>query len=776
MAEQQTCGLCLRFNSIVENFGKCRLLGYELKSSDDACQKFVNDIQIEKDQEAGWFVILTPSSEKVGPFRLFNDIDCVGIGESAGIKPKEVLKAILKVPPQLVEGFDIEKFKRKELEKISRDATIKQAMEELKGKNTYDMLLEVISRVVKEDLVAKQFDLLHCLSAYAEAINELKEAPTSEGKTYPTMQILNLFPRGDVWRLGGLSPTALAHDFGQVVDEQGNPLDPELKRLTDEIEKLEQQAIEVDTKARQKIRLEINKLRKQIRHMVLHSERFINLENKIICFLDNPHPETWARLRPIMSHDVWRTTYKFTDRVGRKGPLKQFTAHLVGFPVFIAFKAETKKPEIWDQILSRGTTVPVEMSTRKYRKAIKLQSEKKGLPQPSFERKIGIEDFKKARLVIEAIKKRLLEIKEKAKKQSRTEGIPNLFWIPYYNKIGQDFPAEIGTHMRESQRFLTIIQMHASANVFNRPILEIDEAEYIICTVEDYAKAMELFFSEQAKKVIFSKIPKYKIDFFEKVILPLFKQMNPTQTDEPIGITSEQMGQKYIDVYNKPISSNTINYHYLRTLEEMNFITRERDPTNKSRKLTIPLKSDVFEKELPIETHFKNGCVLTLEELKEAFNRDIQSSVSKPPSIRIKNFDGSPLSLEQFHEKFMLIKTPLAYTTSKAEEKMVSEQKSVKDKPVLEKGVIGRLSTQEVEQVPKTETLTPTHAPTLTQENFEKVVNAIKTIEDRSVYATLPQLAFSSGMPQSDLKEILKVMEKEGRVFQYKEGAWKLAK
>jgi len=40
-------------------------------------------------------------------------------------------------------------------------------------------------------------------------------------------------PRKDVWRLGGLSPTALAHDYGVLVDEDGNPLEPKIRELRD---------------------------------------------------------------------------------------------------------------------------------------------------------------------------------------------------------------------------------------------------------------------------------------------------------------------------------------------------------------------------------------------------------------------------------------------------------------------------------------------------------------------------------------------------------------
>jgi len=60
-----------------------------------------------------------------------------------------------------------------------------ETVEKYRGKDTYPTLLKTIGYTVKRDNIAKQLDLLHVLSMYAAPTNELKEAPTSEGKTYP---------------------------------------------------------------------------------------------------------------------------------------------------------------------------------------------------------------------------------------------------------------------------------------------------------------------------------------------------------------------------------------------------------------------------------------------------------------------------------------------------------------------------------------------------------------------------------------------------------------
>lgn len=50
------------------------------------------------------------------------------------------------------------------------------------------------------------------------SINVFLKGPSSIGKTYVTMEALKYFPQSDIWMLGGLSPTALVHDYGVFFD------------------------------------------------------------------------------------------------------------------------------------------------------------------------------------------------------------------------------------------------------------------------------------------------------------------------------------------------------------------------------------------------------------------------------------------------------------------------------------------------------------------------------------------------------------------------------
>jgi len=568
--------------------------------------------------------------------------------------------------------------------KAKKEVGLEEIINEFKGKDTYPILLKTIGYTVKRDNIAKQHDLLHVSSMYAAPINELKEAPPSEGKTYPLMQIIRLFPREDVMVLGGLSPTALAHDYGIPVDPTGKDLRPRIQEIRDKIEKLKDQKAEAERGEKEKIKREIEKLQREIYELTKDSKRLIDLENKVIVFVDNPDPRTWARLRPIMSHDKWETSYKFTDRTSKSGPLKQITVVLRGWPVFIAFKAEETPNkgwtrEIWQQILTRGTTVPVEMSSEKYKEAIKLTGVKKGLPQPVLNRELQLDEFRKCQRIVRAIRHRILTMKQRVREQTGCRELPNIFWIPFHDVVTENFPHRKGTHMREADRFLSIVQNHAVANVFNRPTIEIDGVPYLICTIRDLQKAIELYFSEEARKTIFSKIPTNQIKFFEEVIVPLSEQW-------PGGVDTVAMQKKYKEVFDESISINTINYHYLQPLENMDLISRDDDPNDKRRKLTIPLREKVFAGEAQICTLFEKGDIFTLENLKEASKkleklivRDTHSNI-----VKIKDYDGSVIDVDALYDKYF---SKNALITRGMSNNYLSEQ-GEETKPKKEWGIV----------------------------------------------------------------------------------------
>ena len=107
----------------------------------------------------------------------------------------------------------------------------------LQGLDVYEKLVEVGEKTIKDDPRMVEFCLQTIMSAYVcDPGNLAPEAPSSEGKTYGVVETAKLFPKEDVWLLGGLSPTAIANDRGILVDESDNPVEPRLEALYQEAE------------------------------------------------------------------------------------------------------------------------------------------------------------------------------------------------------------------------------------------------------------------------------------------------------------------------------------------------------------------------------------------------------------------------------------------------------------------------------------------------------------------------------------------------------------
>ena len=292
------------------------------------------------------------------------DYEIDGELEKWTVQPKDVFKAMMAVYAYLQEPEP-----QSAAAASAEDEKLKSS---ILGVDVFNYLMTVLGKTVKRDEKAVGLELLHMLSAYtSEPANIGVEAPTSEGKTYPAVQVAKLFPKEDVFMLGALSPTALAHDYGVLVDKDGQPIEEQLDGLREELRNAE----DPDDKAI---------LKKQIQKLMEDSRYLVNLEAKILIFLEDPQPETWARLRPILSHDVEETAYKFTDRAGRGSPLRQVTVVLRGWPVAVYFRAVGKASPFWDQMATRFTTISPEMTSEKYREAIQLTAMKMGLPHSVY--------------------------------------------------------------------------------------------------------------------------------------------------------------------------------------------------------------------------------------------------------------------------------------------------------------------------------------------------------------------------------------------------------
>jgi len=188
---------------------------------------------------------------------------------------------------------------------------------------TMEEVAKCLDITIKHDEANKIITFLCMLSAYTEdsQFNISFNAPSSAGKTYIATEVAKLFPKEDVELMSKVSPTALFHRTKQHKSEE---------------------------------------------------DYIVDLERKIIIFLDQSSYESLKALRPILSHDQKETTFSFTDRTQKSG-LRTIKAIIRGFPAVINC---TANPVFDEQEATRFLTISPEATQDKIHTSIELTLKK----------------------------------------------------------------------------------------------------------------------------------------------------------------------------------------------------------------------------------------------------------------------------------------------------------------------------------------------------------------------------------------------------------------
>jgi hypothetical protein len=236
------------------------------------------------------------------------------------------------------------------LEKVEVTERIERMLE---NKEFFEKFVESVGATVKRDEPMKELLILTGISAYSEdPINVFLKGPTSTGKTFPAREVFEHFPERDVWYLAGLSPKALAHEFGEW-DGEGH--------------------------------------------------RFVvDLRYKILFFLEPPSFMTYMMLRPILSHDRYEFDYKFVDKTG-KGQMRTQTVTLRGWPACVFCSSEVNYIE---DLTTRGITHTPDITKEKWKDAIKRRALESSTPWLLGKEKIRRRDIRDS---VKALKNRIIK-------------------------------------------------------------------------------------------------------------------------------------------------------------------------------------------------------------------------------------------------------------------------------------------------------------------------------------------------------------------------------
>lgn len=383
-----------------------------------------------------------------------------------------------------------------------------------------DEIAEILDSTIRHDRRNKLITFLGMILTYTaeDQINVSFTAESSSGKSYIPLELAWYFPKKDIIEYSYVSPTAFFHEYGTL------RADPTDTRTMDE-----------------------EKKRKIIQ---------IDLHQKILVFIDQPHDLLLQRLRPLLSHDRKTLVAKITDR--RKiGGLATKTVLINGFPTVLFC---TAKFSMQDQERTRLLLLSPEITPEKIRDAILLKIEKDSNRE-------AFHDFMESdpRRTWLASRVELIS----------SAGIEHII-IPeeLRTKIADEFFQThkdlIPRHQRDIGRLLALIKAHALLNLWQRQRI----GNAIVANSTDFSEGLKLYVEISTANEL--GLPPEVFNVFLAL-----KEKVPDS-----GATRKQLRAFYYQTFHRTIGTKRLD-ETLNLLESVGLLADEPDPSNRSQKLFV---------------------------------------------------------------------------------------------------------------------------------------------------------------------------------------------
>lgn len=380
-------------------------------------------------------------------------------------------------------------------------------------------LKEILNLTIKQDDANKLITFLCCLSAYTEnsQFNLSFNAPSSSGKSYIPTQVSALFPKEDVIKLAYASPMAFFHDQGVFDKEKGG--------------------------------------------------YYVDLERKILIFLDQPHIMLLEHLRPLLSHDEKEMQIKIADKTQKHG-LRTKNIVVKGYPAVIFCTAGLKVDE---QEATRFLLLSPETTPEKIRQGVSEVLDKESDSEGYLKK---LDDDPDRRLLIERIKaikgSQIKEIKIKKGEKAQIKE-----WFMKRHKM------PIPRLQRDIKRLTSIIKVFSLLNLWHR---EFETLHVIFVSEEDISAGFEIWEDISLGQEL--NLPPYIYQFYKEVVLPLYQE-------KEVGLTRGGLLQGHLRIYGRPLPDWQLRRDIIPMLEMAGLVTQEKDPDDKRNKLIFPVLEDV---------------------------------------------------------------------------------------------------------------------------------------------------------------------------------------
>ncbi len=393
-------------------------------------------------------------------------------------------------------------------------------------------------------------------------VNVFIKGESSSGKTFNTTEVMAVFPKDSVWMLGGLSPKALIHGYGVLVDKNDEEIylfdkpstRKPTKRKSENDEKFNERLKEWETE--QLIWKERMK----------DSKYVIDLNGKILVFLEAPPLETFMMLRPILSHDVPEISYRFVDKTGG-GSLQTRNVVIRGWCATIFC---TIQCDYLEELSTRSFTTSPSVTTEKIKAGVNAVGEKAAFP----EKYTNQQERDLLTSYIEYVSNQ--KIGQKFYDGTPSYGIIN----PLAIKLVEYYPTIEPRAMRDTQHLLALTNVSAMLHYAQRPILSIhennDTINYILVTLRDIENIFE--FLPKIGETTVSGLPQENLDVFERVCIPLFEEKGSE------GFSRDDVVQKQNEVFPNKKREYSYLVKILKSLTKRGYLTEFTKTEHKNKK------------------------------------------------------------------------------------------------------------------------------------------------------------------------------------------------
>jgi hypothetical protein len=392
---------------------------------------------------------------------------------------------------------------------------LKARLWQVRRPTTFSEIADVLGSTIRHDLATKL--ILFCAGVLTftdeDQTNILMAGESAGGKSYTALEVTAYFPASAVRIIATASPTAFFHDEGTWDKEQ---------------------------------------------HLLR-----VDLRQKVLVFLDQPHYTLMERLRPLLSHDRRELLYKITDK-SKRGALRTKNVILQGFPTVIFCAAKLSLDE---QERTRVFLLSPETDQQKLEESIQLRISRDG-------------DRETFRVLVDAHPlRRWLKARVRAIQESQIQQVVVEDTEAIYERFRNLHKRLAPRHQRDISRILALVKAHALLNWAHR---ERRSKEAIVANSEDVEAGFWLY-GLVAKANEMGLAPQL-YEIWDTVLRPLIESSESAGSN---GVSRRAIIQGYHDFYGRFLSDEKLRREILPALEASGLIIQEPDPADKRQKLIL---------------------------------------------------------------------------------------------------------------------------------------------------------------------------------------------